>query len=85
MRLDKWLKVTRVIKRRGTAKDLCLDGDVKINDKVVKPMHEVRVGDVVELRLGSRVLRIEVHEVKPFAKKEDADAMYAILEDRKEI
>lgn len=81
MRVDKWLKVSRIIKRRGTAKDLCLDGDILLNDKKAKPMSEIKVGDTLVLILGKHKITAKVLQIREFAKKEDAEKMYQIVED----
>ncbi len=83
MRIDKWLKVSRIIKRRGTAKDLCLDGDVLINGKKAKPMSEISINDELTLLLGRHTITAKVLQVKPYAKKEEAEKMYEIV--REEI
>lgn len=82
MRIDKFLKVSRLIKRRETAKELCDDGDVLINQKVAKPMSEVKAGDIISLTLGKHFLEVKVNEVRPFAKKEQAAAMFEIISER---
>lgn len=82
MRIDKWLKVSRIIKRRETAKDLCLDGDILINGKQAKPMSEVVPGDLLSMRLGKHRITAKILRVLPYAKKEDAETMYEILEDK---
>lgn len=81
MRIDKWLKVSRIIKRRETAKDLCLDGDVLVNGKQAKPMSEIVPGDSLLLSLGKHRISVKVLQVLPYAKKEDAEKMYEILSD----
>lgn len=83
MRLDKYLKVARVIKRRTIAKDILDLGFVKINGRNAKPSTEVKVGDVLELTLGERILKIEVRAITPYAKKESSSEMFEILEDKK--
>lgn len=83
MRLDKYLKVARVIKRRTIAKDILDLGFVKINDRVAKPSSEVKVGDILVLTLGERVLTIKVEAISAFSKKEQASEMFVILEDKK--
>lgn len=83
MRLDKYLKVARVIKRRTIAKDILDLGFVKINDKIAKPSSEVKVGDVLVLTLGERILTIRVESINAFSKKEQASEMFVILEDKK--
>ena len=82
MRLDKYLKVARVIKRRTIAKDVLDLGFVKINNRVAKPSTEVKVGDVLELTLGERVLRIEVKAINSYSKKENCSEMFEIIEEK---
>lgn len=82
MRIDKFLKVSRLIKRRETAKELCDDGDVLINEKTAKPMSEIKEGDIVSLTLGKRFVQIKVKEVRPFAKKEQASLMFDVITDK---
>ena len=79
MRLDKYLKVSRIIKRRTVANDACSAGKVEVNGKAVKPSYDVKPGDVLELHFGARTIRAEVVTVSEYAKKEDAAAMYKIL------
>jgi ribosomal 50S subunit-recycling heat shock protein len=70
MRIDKYLKVSRLIKRRTLANEACEQGKVKINGKVVKPGAEVKVGDVVEIQLGNNSIVVEVVSVKEHVSKE---------------
>ena len=81
MRIDKFLKVSRILKRREVAKELCLEGDVLLNGKVAKPMSEVNPGDILEVHLGRHRLKAKILEPRPYAKKEDAAEMYEIIED----
>ena len=81
MRIDKFLKVSRLIKRREIAKDLCLAGNVLINEKKAKPMSEVSNGDTIDMKLGKHSIRLIVNEVREFANKEQALAMYEIIKD----
>ena len=83
MRLDKYLKVARVIKRRTIAKDILDLGFVKINNRVAKPSTEVKVGDILELTLGERILKIEVKAINQFSKKENSSEMFEIIEEKK--
>jgi ribosomal 50S subunit-recycling heat shock protein len=83
MRLDKYLKVARVIKRRTIAKDILDLGFVKINERNAKPSTEVKVNDVLELTLGERKLKIIVKSIVPYSKKENSSEMFEILEDIK--
>ena len=79
MRLDKYLKVSRLIKRRTVANEAC-DGDrVTVNGKPAKASYDVKVGDRIELRFGTRTLRVEVLAVAEAVCKDDAAAMYREL------
>ena len=79
MRLDKYLKVSRLIKRRTVANEACDGGRVMLNGKVAKAGAEVKPGDVIELSFGQRSLRGEVGSVSESAAKADAPAMYREL------
>jgi len=79
MRLDKYLKVSRIIKRRTVANDACDTGHVTINGKEAKPAAEVKTGDVIEIRFGQKTTRYEVLLVADHVSKADADAMYRAL------
>ena len=79
MRIDKYLKAARIIKRRTIANEACNAGRVSINDKVVKAGAEVKVGDVIEVRFASNVTRIEVLSLNESPKKEEAALMYKSL------
>ena len=85
MRLDKYLKVSRIIKRRTVAKEACDGGRVSINGKPAKAGAEVKEGDVMEIRFGNRVGRYEITDVKEVVRKEDAADMYRVLEESPEI
>ena len=76
MRLDKYLKVSRLIKRRTVATEACSAGKVSVNGKVAKPAHDVKVGDIVELTFGEKTIKVQVVSLLEHVKKEDADAMY---------
>ncbi len=79
MRLDKYLKVSRIIKRRTVANEACDLGRASINGKVAKPSSEVKEGDVIEVRMGQRIMKIKVLSVQEHALKADASGMYEIL------
>lgn len=81
MRIDKFLKVTRLTKRREIAKELCDDGDVLINGKVAKAMSEVAVGDTLVLLLGRHKITAKVLLIREFARKEEAANMFEIIAD----
>lgn len=76
MRLDKYLKVSRLIKRRTVANEACDNGRVSVNGRPVKASYDVKVGDRLEIALGTRVLAVEVLQVAETVKKDDASAMY---------
>ncbi len=80
MRLDKYLKVSRLIKRRTVANEACDAGRVLINDKVAKAGANVREGDIIEIQFGSRNIKVQVTSVQENARKEEAAAMYTVLE-----
>jgi len=80
MRLDKYLKVSRIIKRRTVANDACDAGRVEINGKVAKASVDVKVGDVVAIKFGDKITKLEILEVKETVRKEDAQAMYRMVE-----
>ena len=85
MRLDKYLKVSRIIKRRTVAKEACDGGRVTVNGRVAKAGAEVKEGDVMEIRFGNRVGRYEITDVKEVVRKENAAEMYRVLEESPEI
>lgn len=85
MRLDKYLKVSRIIKRRTVAKEACDGGRVSINGKVCKAGAEVKEGDVMEIRFGNRVGRYEITDVREVVRKENAAEMYRVLQEDAEI
>ena len=80
MRLDKYLKISRIIKRRTVANEACDAGRVLVNGKIARASYDVKVGDVLELQLGARAVKAEVLSVSEYAKKEEAAGMYRILE-----
>jgi ribosomal 50S subunit-recycling heat shock protein len=79
MRLDKYLKVSRLIKRRTVANEACDGGRVSVNGKVVKASYDVKVGDEMEIRFGSRALKIKVTEVREQVGKSEAATLYEVL------
>ena len=81
MRLDKYLKVSRIIKRRTVANEACDGGRVSINGKPAKAGAEVKENDLLEIRFGSRVGRYRVTDVREVVRKEAASEMYAVLEE----
>ena len=79
MRIDKYLKVSRIIKRRTLASEACTAGRVSANDKVVKASYEVKIGDIIEVRFGNSATKVEVLSLKESVKKEDSNLMYKVL------
>lgn len=79
MRLDKFLKVSRIIKRRTVANEACDAGRVLVNEKTARASYDVKVGDTVQVEFGSRVLKFKVVSVAETVKKEDAALMYEML------
>ena len=81
MRLDKFLKVARIIKRRTVANEACDAGRIKVNDKVAKASAEVKQGDTIEIQFGtkSKEVKVEVLNVENTVRKEEAAQMYRIL------
>ena len=76
MRLDKYLKVSRLIKRRTVANEACDLGRITVNDRVARASYDVKVGDQIEIAFGARTLRVEVLAVAEAVRKDDASAMY---------
>ncbi len=79
MRLDKWLKVSRLIKRRTVANEACDNERVWVGDRPQRASYEVKIGDIIELRFGQRVTRVEVLAVDEYAQKGEAAALYREL------
>ena len=76
MRLDKFLKVSRLIKRRTVANEACDNGRISVNGRVVKASYEVKVGDKLEITMGTLTVAVEVVQVADNVRKDDAAAMY---------
>ncbi len=79
MRLDKYLKVSRLIKRRTVANEACDGGRVSVNGKVVKASYDVKVGDEMEIRFGSKALCVRVTDVREQVGKSDAATLYEVI------
>lgn len=82
MRLDKYLKVSRILKRRTVSKELAANQRVLINGKVAKPATEVRLGDIIEVTFGRRTLVVRVLDIKEVVRKNDANVLYEIIDER---
>lgn len=76
MRIDKFLKVSRIIKRRTVANEVCDAGKVTVNGKVVRASYDVKVDDVIEIDFGAKAIKVKVVSVQETVRKEDASAMY---------
>ena len=79
MRLDKYLKVSRLIKRRTVANEACDAGKIAVNGKIARASYDVKVGDIIEIRFGEKAVRAEVTAVMETVKKENAAEMYRYL------
>lgn len=80
MRLDKFLKVSRIIKRRTVAKEASSNELVKVNGKIAKPSCDLKVGDIIEIEYYKQTLKVRVKELLTSTKKDDALSMYEIIE-----
>ena len=80
MRIDKYLKVSRIIKRRTVANEVCDAGKVSVNGKVARASYDVKVGDIIEINFDTRVIKVKVESVAETVRKEDADSLYKIVE-----
>lgn len=82
MRLDKFLKVSRIIKRRTVAKEVCDSGKIKLNQRSAKAGTEVAVGDTLTIELGSKTLTIKILEIKETVPAKEAASLYTVLEEK---
>lgn len=80
MRLDKYLKVTRLIKRRTVANDACDAEKIVVNGKIARASYDVKVGDIIEINMGTRPLKVKVLNVTEYATKENAADNYIVVE-----
>ena len=80
MRLDKYLKVSRLIKRRTVANEACDAGRIMVNGKVARASYAIKVGDIIEIAFGTHNVKAEVLNVQETVRKEDAPLMYKIIE-----
>lgn len=83
MRLDKFMKVSRLIKRRSVAKEAADIGRVEINGRTAKSSSAVKVGDELTLHFGNRIMKIKINDIKDSTKKEDAEKMYEVLSEER--
>lgn len=80
MRLDKYLKVSRIIKRRTVANNACDSEHVKVNGRDAKASYDVKVGDIIEITFGERILRVKVKDIKEHTLKNDASELYEVID-----
>ncbi|GHU53857.1 hypothetical protein AGMMS49975_13090 [Clostridia bacterium] len=80
MRLDKYLKVARIIKRRQTANEACDAGRVVVNGNPARASYEVKIGDVLEIRFGGNTTKVSVAEIRENVRKEDAEKLYNVIQ-----
>ncbi len=79
MRLDKYLKVSRIIKRRTVANEVCDAKHVTVNGKIARASYEVKEGDLIEIQMGESLTKYKVISINEYAKKDDAAAMYEVI------
>ena len=79
MRLDKYLKVSRLIKRRTVANEACDASHISVNGRMAKASYDVKVGDIIEISFGERVTRVKVLDVRDFTAKADAASLYEVI------
>lgn len=79
LRIDKYLKISRIIKRRTVANEACDGGRISVNGKIAKASYDVKVGDIIEVGFGAKTLKVRVESLNEYAKKDDACEMYTIL------
>lgn len=85
MRIDKFLKISRLIKRRAVAKEVADKGRIQINGNLAKSSSAVQIGDIVKIQFGNRTVELKVNELYESTKKEDAQKMYEIVSDERKI
>ena len=81
MRLDKFLKVSRIIKRRTVANNACDTEHVVVNGKEAKASYQVKIGDIIEVTLGNKQLKVKVNDIRDIVSKDDASELYTIIEE----
>ena len=79
MRIDKFLKISRIIKRRTVANEACDASHVKVNGRTVKASYDVKEGDIIEITFGEKTFKVKVLDVKEYVKKNDASLLYEVL------
>lgn len=79
MRIDKYLKVSRLIKRRTIANEACDAGRITVNGKIVKASYDVKPGDIIEIKMGERIIKVKVLDILEHVLKNDASSLYEVL------
>lgn len=80
MRIDKFLKVSRLVKRRTVAKEMAEQGRIKVNDRVVKSSYDVKIGDVIEVGYGTKQIKAKVINIRETTKKAEASDLYELID-----
>ena len=81
MRLDKYLKISRLIKRRTIAKEVCDHEKILVNDKISKPSTEIKINDIISIKFGMKIVTIKVLSINEYVKKDESNLMYEILKE----
>ena len=79
MRLDKYLKVSRLIMRRTVANEACDAGKILVNNKIARASYDVKAGDLIEIQMGQKTLKVQVEQVTDVVRKEDAAGLYSVV------
>lgn len=79
MRLDKYLKISRLIKRRTVANEACDAGKILVNNKIARASYDVKAGDLIEIQMGQKALKVQVEQVTDVVRKEDAADLYSVV------
>lgn len=85
MRLDKFLKVSRIIKRRTLSKEMSDSSRIKVNGKIAKPSTQLKLGDEIEVEFGQTILTVKVKELREHVLKDDSHMLYEIIDERKKV
>ena len=80
MRIDKFLKVSRLVKRRTVAKEMTEKGRIKVNDRIVKSSYDVKLGDIIEITYGQRIVKAKVLNIRETTKKAEASDLYELID-----
>lgn len=80
MRLDKYLKVTRIIKRRTVANEACDAGKITVNEKIARASYDIKIGDIIQINMGQKPVKVKVLSVSEYATKENASENYQVIE-----